>query len=907
MSLSVRGETADQLYEEALQAFNQKEYAQSIVLLKNTMFENPRHLSGRILLGKTYLLLSEFANAEKQFKQALTDGADSSQILIPLGQSLLLQGKYQELLDTLTVTEQTTLIATEIFSLRGRAFLELTQYDLAKDAFDSAIARGPQEAVGYLGLAILALKQGNISVADKWIDKVFELEPDNAEALQLKGDIYYQQGKLALATTLLNQSLMVDDHNLRTRLLLAEIYIAESKIEQALEHISFVLELKPNYPNVNLLYAFALFKSEKKNEGTKVAKNISSYLSKLDSEDLNRYPSLKLIQGISLYMQESWENAYSHLNFYAKQFPGHEQSHLMVANMDIKFERYQSALEILEHYNGEAKSLEYWQLNLAVLVKLGKFFEALVVVDHALAQYPEQLSLLEYKSKLFLATNNLSEALILLEKMYQRGEASEQLAILLGQLQLSMTQVDKAAKIVSELLAKQPDNPVYLSLSAGIDLQNDNSKSAGEKLRKALTKAPKMLQLYVNLYYVYMMENQVKNAADILNQAYKISPNQPLLLVKLAELSEKLNNFNTANKWRERLYQLQPDDADNLVHYADNLMKINQDEAALKLLLRHRIDYRLNAQYLSRLAAAHLKLKQCSDVDQVLGVLYGLSLNNAKQLVAIADMYLQCRRFELAHRALSYAESLDINNENVQLMRARWLLDINQAQLALKLLQPIAKRGHKKALQLEISAFEFLENYQQAILSAQQLYSQYPLPIHAYKLFTLLVKVNKHEEATALLEQYLSHSDNVNIRRVLAKAYLNQGNKEKAVLHFTTLAMNFNDAESYRQLAILLSVTNLKQAVDYAKKARELNESSPAIAATYGWLLVQFGQAKEGLAHLRFAYARNANQPTLMYRIGETLLMLGKPAQAKQYFQQAVKFDFPDAEKARLQLEKLID
>ena len=40
------------LYEDALNAFHQKEYGQSIILLKETMFQNPKHLSGRILLGQ---------------------------------------------------------------------------------------------------------------------------------------------------------------------------------------------------------------------------------------------------------------------------------------------------------------------------------------------------------------------------------------------------------------------------------------------------------------------------------------------------------------------------------------------------------------------------------------------------------------------------------------------------------------------------------------------------------------------------------------------------------------------------------------------------------------------------------------------------------------------------------------
>jgi len=113
----------DELYEEALNSFNNKEYGKSIVLLKEAMFQNPKHLSGRILLGRSFLLSRQFQGAENQFRQALIDGADKSQILIPLGQSLLFQGKFEPLLDIIKLAPN-SINEVEILSMRGRAYFE---------------------------------------------------------------------------------------------------------------------------------------------------------------------------------------------------------------------------------------------------------------------------------------------------------------------------------------------------------------------------------------------------------------------------------------------------------------------------------------------------------------------------------------------------------------------------------------------------------------------------------------------------------------------------------------------------------------------------------------------------------------------------------------------------------------
>jgi len=902
---SANANTADQLYEEALQAFNANQLGESIVLLKNTMFANPKHLSGRILLGRAYLVSGEFENAEKQFRQAISDGADKGQLVVPLGQSFLMQGKYEQLLREISVSTLPSHMQTELYSLRGRAHLELNQYELANEQFQFAIDSNSLEPVGFLGLAITALKLGDIEQADNWVEKALALSFNNAEALLLKGDIYFRKDNFKLAKEFLTQSLSIEPNGLRARLLVAEIFLSESNVEKALEHIRFVLEKKPNYPNVNLLYAFALVQSGEQRDAIKVAKNLSEILSRVDNENLAKYPSLRLIQGTSLYMQESWENAYNHLNFYARKFSGHQQSHILVANMDIKFKRYDSALQILQHYTGKHKSLEFFLLNLQSLVNLGSLFEALVVVDNSLAVYPKQIELLEYKVKLLLATGDLPSALSLLESIYNEGQANEQLALLLGQLQLGVSELKKAKSIVDELGNKETNNPVYLSLSAGIDLQMENLDDAKVKLEKAIFIAPKMLQLYVNLYYVYLQQGNIKLAVDTLHAARKISPSEPLLIEKLAQVSEQVYNLKTAVQWRKTLYQLTPNNLDNLVHYADDLISLKQAEEALDILLPRRIDYRLEPQYLSRLAAAHVEQRQCSEADQVLGILTGLSLSNVEQLATIAKMYMRCGRYELAHRALSNAENRDIKNTHVLLTRAQWFLSINQAKLALKLVAPLVKQGNVNAIRAQISAYEALSDYQSAIDSARMLFDKSGSASNIFKLYNLLKRNNQKEDGIKLLEDYLENNRNKNIRRVLAKAYFSNGNLVKSEENYLILAKGFQDASAYRQLSIIKSRTSETEALTYAKHAYELDNNSPSIAATYGWLLVKNGQYDKGLSHLRYAHARNARQPTLLYRLAETLILLGEPEQAKSYLIEAVKYDFPHKENALKRLNTL--
>jgi len=898
-------ETTDKLYEDGLNAFNNKDYGKSIVILKSAMFQDPKHLSGRILLGRAFFLSHNFNDAEHQFQQAITDGADKGQILIPLGQTLLLQGKYVALLNTISEDDVHPNDEAEILSLRARSYLELKKYEEARQTYDRVILKHPQEPFGYIGKAILELKLGNLGASESWIDKTIELDEENGEALQLKGDLIYRKGDISLAKQYLLQSLAINEDSFRTRLLLAEIYIAESEMDKALEHITFVMELEPDYPNVNLLYAFVLVKLDRKNDALKISQNISTYLSKIDDSDLNKYPSLRLILGISLYMQESWESAYGHLNFYAEEFPGHEQSHLMLANLDIRFERYNTALRVLQHYNGESKKLEYWLLNLMAMVKLSKHHEALIFVDQALEKHPQKLKLLEFKIKLLIAQDDLPNALLLLENLYEKGNATDELALLLGQLQLNVTDLDKAQLVVDELLLNKPKHPVYLSLSAGIDLQKGQLDKAKYKLEKAIKLFPNMLQLYVNLHYVYLEQREFKLASTILIQAYQISPDETFLLEKLASLAEKIHNINIAKNWREKLYELQPDDLHNLVRLADVLLKLKKNDEALELLLAHRKDYRLEPEFLSRLATAYVELKQCNEAESLLGMLFNLSLRTPDQLILIAKMHMKCGRYELAHRVISNAESQQPTDPNIMLTRGQWLFDINQPKLALKLIRPLAKKNDMRALQLEAEVYDSLGQNSKAIKSFNKLYKNFPYPINAYKLFNLLKKNNQVEKGFSVLENYLKEKNNLNIRRTLAKEYSKAELFDKAESHYFLLATKNQDAEAYRHLAVIQSRYDVGKALVLAKQAYDMKQNSLAIVATYGWLLVQSGSAEKGLSHLRYVYARDGRQPTLLYRLGETLLILNQPTQAKEFFEQAIKYDFPLKDKAVEQLNKL--
>ena len=69
--------------------------------LKNAVKADSKHAGARWQLAQVYLAIENGPAAEKELKRARDLGVEMASVAIPLGESLLLQAKYRELLDTI--------------------------------------------------------------------------------------------------------------------------------------------------------------------------------------------------------------------------------------------------------------------------------------------------------------------------------------------------------------------------------------------------------------------------------------------------------------------------------------------------------------------------------------------------------------------------------------------------------------------------------------------------------------------------------------------------------------------------------------------------------------------------------------------------------------------------------------
>jgi tetratricopeptide (TPR) repeat protein len=78
--------------------------------------------------------------------------------------------------------------------IAGTIYLELKNYDKAKEEFSISSKAQPDNFAPYLYLATISVKEGNLHEAKEFLSKVQELNPDLAVADFMSAQIYYKEG-----------------------------------------------------------------------------------------------------------------------------------------------------------------------------------------------------------------------------------------------------------------------------------------------------------------------------------------------------------------------------------------------------------------------------------------------------------------------------------------------------------------------------------------------------------------------------------------------------------------------------------------------------------------------------------------------------------------------------------------
>lgn len=914
MSRAALPDDAATVYEDALASFNDADYSTAVIHLKNALKLDPRNLSARVLLARTWLAMGAGQLGESELKKARQQGAGDDFTLVPLARAYLMQGEHEKLFREVQPGGRSPKLEAEIQIVRGDAHLELQEYDFAREAFGAAARIEPQSAEPLLGQARVDLAEGDYQKALVWTDQARELEPRNGDVWFLRGEALQSLGRLDEALQAYDLALEVQPKHEFTRLSRANTLLDLRRYEAAVEDLEVVLEKSPLNARAAYLKAISLASLGRKEEAETALDEAGVVLNSLDPEFIARTPSILMLRGVVSYLRRDIETAYRSLDAFIARVPHHLPARKLLGQLMLDRGEASNAVDLLE------PSLDRYPEDAELLTLLGNAYMNARLYDRAIETFQKAAEVLPDSSgihtdlaRVRLTVGETGTAISDLERALEINPESKNAAALLGIARLGEARFQEALDAAERLIAQDPENAFALNLAGGAYVGLDKPEEARKSFEAAIVADPYYDSPQFNLAKLDMSLGDREAARTrYVAMANRDRPNVEAM-VELARLEESAGNLKDAIAWLERASYADRNNLPPQVRLIDLYLASGEQLKALDLAQKLKDLAPTDLPVRLAEAKAELANGHTDSAVQIYRRMGQISRDrrSVEWLNRTADRQMEIQDFSGAEETLN--SGLNYFPDSVQLQAAMVRLDSlrGAAGEALKRAEDL-RRSNPNSPVGDLLAGNLLRKSgraEAAVRAYREAFDKVPTSRTMLSLYHARVDAGDRSSAIADLEAWVKdHPGDLAAARTLAAGYIEVGKYDTAIAaHEKLIEQLPRDAALLNNLANLYLQKLDPRAKDVAQQAYDLAPNQPATMDTLGWVLVQQGDPVRGLSLLREAEVRAPRQAQVAYHLAVALSKVGQVEEARRKLRQllAVNAEFENADEARALLSEL--
>jgi len=871
--------------------------------IKNALQQQPSNGEARFLLGRIHYTNNDFANAEKELRQAVEKGYQSPDASILLARTLLVLRQPKKLLDEINVlpgananTHATILaLRAQAYALMGdkdKVEISLRQADeLVAEHPDTLAVRAGQAYASNQPEQALALVNKAVAKAGTRVD-LHVLKADLLRALKRSGE----------ALDAYSKALARDPGNLPARLAVAQHYLATADLDKAQAELKTLNAYAPN--NLMGRYLEGLIEFRRKNLDA-----ANNKLQEVLRGAPDFAPANLLVGAISL-SQGKRENAITHLNRVLEAAPDHALARKLLATAMLESGQAARARELIANLKSDDKDIQLLSLQGNIALRQGSYQEAREKLEKASALAPENTALIRELAASRMASGDESGAIESLTQLAEKDTTTHQADVLLVMTHAKAKRYDAALKVVAELERRHPRLPLAENLRGSIYLLRNDLAQARQHFTNALEIDSGYLPAASNLARLDLANKDIKAARTRFQKVIQKSPKNARAMVALAQLAAIEKNEPEFLSQLEQAKKAVPTDAVSrqlLTRYW--LGKRNAEKALVEA--RSALDSTGKPEFLDSIGAAHLLQNDTANALATYQKWAQTSPNNplAHYRLALAQNHTKDRTG--AMQSLDKALALRPDFADASVSKAVLLGGQGKTAEGLKIARALQERSPKlptaymAEAEILFAAKQFVDAGK-AFSKASQLSDRGQPLVRAHQAYAA---AGQATEGDKLLEQWLkTHPDDHALRHALAQAQLNGKHLKEAADNYRILVRtNPRDLVAHNNLAWLLGELNDPQALVISEQAYKLAPKNGAVMDTYGWQLALAGQAKQGVPILRDALNLFPDNPEIRWHFAVALDQVGNKAEAKTELDRLLvsRMAFPQEAQARALLQKL--
>ncbi len=485
----------------------------------------------------------------------------------------------------------------------------------------------------------------------------------------------------------------------------------------------------------------------------------------------------------------------------------------------------------------------------------------------------------------------LEQAIAEYQKIVTLQPKSVEDRMVLGQLFLMKHDQAKAEEQFQAARNIEPESEEVVLNLARVYVENNNVEQAA-KIIESVPEADRTPRMEFTLGATYEQLKQPKDAIAAYQRADDLEPGDPQTLGALAQALESDGQLDAALKTYQDLAAADPDDANSLVRAADIERKQGKYEDALTAVreARQRDPQNLEAGYDEGLLldvlgrydeSAGVFAKMVDQTSHANGAYTAEEKNNRGIFLAhLAAVYGEQNKVDQS--AAAYQKMIDMGGDTaiggyqglIEMYRDAKLFDksVSTAQVAVA--------AFPKNRDLKISLADVLVDDgkgDEAVSTARSLLNNTPDDCNVWQeLAQINVRLKRWKDAEDAVDKADSlatkKADRVNVLFLRGELADRQKHLDQAENFFhQVLGLDPDNALALNYLGYMLADKGIRlpEALKYISKAVQLDPTNGAFRDSLGWAYFKLGQYELAEANLRQAVDRTQTDPTVHDHLGD--------------------------------------
>lgn len=887
-------ETASEFLDKARGHYSSGDYSSALIEAKNALRASPDSRPARLLLVRALLELGQAGAAEVELKRLSQTAGDEAAIALLIARTYLQQQKHDEVLSSLKVDQLPADMRAAGHILRGQALLETERYAAARGAFSLARDLDEGNDAALLGLARVAISELVPERARELAEKVVARSPKNAEGWFLIAEARRWAGEWAAAEQGYDKALDLDATHFAARLNRAAMRINLGKQDTALPDVLALAERAPN--NIQVAYMKAVLLAQRGDvDGSRAAlDHASAALSKLPDEALETLPQALLMGGAIETARGNWERAARYLSGYLRRHGGDTAAQLMLADAYLRTGQVSRSLATLQDVAPMVgDDPRFLVLRGRAFMRNNEPGRAKLDFERALSLEPEASQVRTYLgiSRLKIGGLDAAQAITDLQSAMETTPENPSPGIILGLVHLQNGRFQEAYALAQDLARQHPRDPNVFNIAGSALLARGAFGAAEVAYSKAIEHDPRFLPAHYNLVTVALARDDRVKARDRLAVILRYDPDQGRAAQMLAQLAEVDGDIETARRMLENLRRKSPDDRDAVMELVRFELRHKRHDQAIQIAREFATHTHRSSPALEMLGRVLIAGGDQAEARGVFAELADAVSDSADELFVAARLQRLAGDQEGARRSEKRVLELDPTHEPTHSAAVAALLKAGDAQAAghaaeaLVIKYPEAATGHLLRGDVRM--------YEKRYAEAEWAYSRALTIRQDWPVLRRLFQAKRAQgkQTTRLLDLWCKdRPERRDCFMLLASAYLDAGDLDQALNHYQRLLSHRpNDPILLNNLAGTLQRLNDPRALSIARRALGLAPGNPIVLDTLGWIEVQRGMLKEGIAHLRGAFSHLGHLTEVRYHLGAALLKAGQREEAEELLRAVIE------------------